>query len=161
MKKVRLRPLVVFQKHGRSRTHGWAKVSQRFDRRAMAVDPNRLLPPPSRVGRPRRVCRRQVVNAILYVNRTGCQWRQLPRDFPKWPTVYDLFWHWRLHGVWQTIHDTLRQRVRRAEGRKATPSAAILDSQSVRTTEVGGERATTLAKRSPAASDIWLSIRWG
>ena len=60
-----------------------------------------LLPPPASRGRPREVSRRDVVNAVLYVNRTGCQWRALPHDFPHWKTVYNIFWEWRTSGVWQ------------------------------------------------------------
>jgi putative transposase len=100
----------------------------------------RFLPPASNVGRPRTVCRRRVIDAVLYVVRTGCQWRMLPHDFPKWRTVYKLYWEWQLRGVWERIHDALRARVRGAEGRKAAPSAAIIDSQSVKTTEAGGPR---------------------
>jgi putative transposase len=98
-----------------------------------------LLPQPRRRGR-KPICRRWVINAILYVVRTGCQWRMLPADFPKWNTVYGIFWKWRNEGIWQNIHDALRQRVRRAAGKKSTPSVAIIDSQSVRTAEGGEER---------------------
>jgi putative transposase len=99
----------------------------------------RLLPPRSRRGRP-PIDRRWVMNAILYVVRTGCQWRMLPSDFPPWNTVYGIFWRWRKEGTWQRIHDRLREQVRRAAGKRRTPTAAIIDSQSIRTAEGGEER---------------------
>jgi transposase len=101
----------------------------------MAVD-SPLLPKPTERARP-PIDRREILDAILYVVRTGCQWRQLPIDFPKWKTVYTVFWRWRKAGLWQQLHDTLRQRVRQAVSKKRTPTAAMIGSQSVRSAEGG------------------------
>jgi len=106
-----------------------------------------LIPAAKPGGRPRSVDPREVANAILYHLRNGGTWRSLPHDLPPWKTVYHYFRAWRLDGTWEAVHDALRDRVRAAAGRHASPSAAILDSQTVKTTEKGGLAATTPARR--------------
>jgi putative transposase len=106
-----------------------------------------LIPPAKEGGRPRTTDMREVMNAILYVDRTGCQWRALPHDFPPWSTIWNYFRTWRNDGTWQRMHTALREQLRKSVGRESTPSAAIIDSQSVKTSQKGGLAAMMAARK--------------
>ena len=107
----------------------------------------RRLPPRRRLGRPREVDLRQVIEAILFILSTGCQWRALPREFPPYSTVQGYFYAWRDTGLWQRIVRALVRRARRKLGRKPRPTAAVIDSQSAATTQAGGPRGFDAGKR--------------
>jgi putative transposase len=106
-----------------------------------------LLPPAKPGGRPRSVNLHDIVDAILYVNRTGCQWRALPHDYPPWSTAYDYFRKWSHDGTWQRINDSLRAQVRRQARRQPSPRAVYLDSQSVKAGGCGGESGYDAGKK--------------
>jgi putative transposase len=99
-----------------------------------------LITPDRQAGRRQEIDLRRIVDAILYLLRTGCQWRALPHEFPPWSAVFYPYAKWRRQGTWEQTNAALRERYRLAHGRTAQPTAAIIDSQSVRTTEAGGPR---------------------
>jgi transposase len=109
------------------------------------VEPH--IPPEKPGGRTREVEMRDVVDGILYLLRSGCAWRAIPHDLPNWGTCRHYYDRFRKDGTWTLIHERLRGRVREKAGRDAAPSAAVIDAQSVKTTEKGGSRVSTPARR--------------
>ncbi len=104
-------------------------------------------PKPSQTGRPRQHTYRELLNAMFYVVRTACQWRNLPKDFAPWPTAYHYFRLWKRTGLWEQIHTHLREQLRQVAGRKRHASAGIIDSQSVKSTETSDERGYDAGKK--------------
>ncbi len=118
-----------------------------------------MIPDAAPGGRPRRAAKREIVDAILYFLRAGCSWRLLPHDFPPWQTVYYYLRRWEREGVWTKIHHTLVMADRERVGRDASPSAAIIDSQTVRTADQKGDpKAMTPARGSKGASAFGISL---
>ena len=127
------------------------------DRQWQIIEP--FIPPARWGGRTRRVDMRAVLDGIRYLLRNGCAWRAIPHDLPNWGTCRHYYDRFRADGTWLSIHERLRDQVREQAGRHGEPLAAVVDAQSVRTTENGGSRGTTRARRSRAASGTWRSTR--
>lgn len=115
------------------------------ERQWQLIEP--YIPPERWGGRTRSVDVREVLNGILYLLRNGCAWRAIPHDLPNWNTCRHYYDRFRADGTWLLIHERLRDRVREHAGRRTEPSLAVVDAQSVKTTEKGGSRGTTLARR--------------
>jgi transposase len=153
-------PLWTSKNRGRYDRSRLRYPSDLTDEEWAQVEP--LIPPAKRGGNKRTVNLREVVNGLMYVLSTGCQWRAIPKDLPPRSTVYDYFDLWSWDGTLDRIHDALYVKCREAASREASPTAAIIDSQSVKSAEKGGlrstRRATTPARRSRVRSGTSLSI---
>ncbi len=149
------------ENRGRYERHGLRYPTDLTDAEWALVSPH--IRAAKRGGRPRTTDMREVVNAILYLLGTGCQWRALPKDFPPRTTVFDYLDRWERDGTLAGVHHALFVAVREQAGKQASPTAAIIDSQSVKSAEKGGarstRRATILARRSKARSATSWSIR--
>ena len=139
------------------RREGLRYASDATDAEWLLIEP--FMPAANSIGRPRKTNVREVVNALFYIASTGCQWRQLPKEFPPYSTVQGYFYPWSRDGTWLTINHALVLLARENEGREASPTAGVIDSQSVKTTESGGPCGYDAGRRSRDARGTSLPIR--